>query len=472
MAIFLTGKRSIGGGKTPAFAFTLLTGLFFIWGFITSLNDILIPYLKHSFVLNYLQAIMVQFAFFGAYFIGSAVYFITSLYYGDMIARIGYKNCILTGLLVASFACCLFYPASYFRIYPMFLAALFCLGLGFTLLQIAANPYVIILGPENGASSRLNLAQAVNSLGTTIAPLVGGFLLFRYAGKSIHPGPEVIQHMYLAFAVVFISIAIVFKLTALPAFTGDASRVKGAGALQYSNLVMGILAIFTYVGAEVCIGSFLIGFLKLPPMGGLTEAEGSKYVALYWGGLMAGRFIGAISLNHRMPPAYKRLLMIVIPTVVFLCTGLFLNWEEAAYAGFFLALNFFAFLMGRFLPARTLGMFSVILIGLLLAAITGSGPVAKWALVAAGLFNSICWSNIFTLSLKGLGKYTSQGSSLLIMAILGAAVVPVLQGAFADKIGLQYSFFVPVLCYMYLAFYGFREYRKNESPKKNPTTLV
>ncbi|HZK63616.1 MAG TPA: MFS transporter, partial [Puia sp.] len=236
------------------------------------------------------------------------------------------------------------------------------------------------------------------------------------------------------------------------------------GALKHRNLLMGIIAIFTYVGGEVSIGSLLIGYLKLPAIAGLPEAEGSRYVAVYWGGLMTGRFIGALSLNANIPSRYKYTGMCLIPMLAFLIVGNLLSWEAARYLAFFLVLNLLAFFFGNFLPDRTLGIFSVIQVCLLLTAIGCSGRIAMWSLIAAGLFNSICWSNIFALSLKGLGKYTGQGSSLLIMAILGAAVIPVIQGGLADRIGLQYSFIIPVICYLYLAIYGFRWYRDKSVP--------
>jgi MFS transporter, FHS family, L-fucose permease len=452
--------------KSNVFAFSVITGLFFIWGFITCLNDILIPYLKHQFVLNYLQATLVQFAFFGAYFIGSVVYFLSSVKYCDLIEKIGYKDCIIWGLLIAAAGCLLFYPAAGFRIYGLFLGALFCLGLGFTLLQIAANPYVAILGSEESASGRLNLAQGLNSFGTTIAPLIGGYFLFSHSGTAdADLGSSTIQTMYLLFAGVFIVMALVFRFIKLPAFKTETELVKGAGALKYPHLVLGILAIFTYVGGEVGVGSLLINFFKLPEIAGLTEAQGSRYVAFYWGGLMIGRFIGAVSLSTGLDRTQKKGLMILIPFVSFVAIGLLTDWTTAGFYSIFLLLTLLAFFVGASLPARTLGVFSFILVVLISTAIFTTGPIAMWCLIGAGLFNSILWSNIFALAIAGLGKYTSQGSSLLIMAILGAALLPVLQGAIADAYGLQYSFFIPVLCYAYLVFYGFLGYKAGRDKK-------
>jgi MFS transporter, FHS family, L-fucose permease len=444
------------GHQSTGFAFAVITGLFFMWGFITSLNDVLIPYLKNQFVLSYVQATLIQFTFFGAYFIGSTIYFLSSVKYGDMIEKIGYKNCIVYGLVVSAFGCLLFYPAASYRVYALFLTALFCLGLGFTLLQIAANPYIAILGSPSGASSRLNLAQGLNSLGTTIAPLIGGYFLF----KQTHTGQadvssDTVQNMYLLFMGVFLLMAVFIGFLKLPTFKQEGGIVKDAGALKYPHLILGIIAIFTYVGGEVCIGSFMINFLKLPEIAGLSEAEGSKYVAFYWAGLMIGRFSGAISMNTDISPVRKNLLIVLIPVLSFVLIGFLTNWTTALIYGIFLILNLVASFMGNSLPDRTLGIFSLVLVALVSIAVFTTGQTAMWCLIGAGLFNSILWSNIFTLAIAGLGKYTAQGSSLLIMAILGAATVPVLQGWLADSYGLQTSFVVPILCYMYLVFYGF-----------------
>jgi FHS family L-fucose permease-like MFS transporter len=443
-----------------SFAFYVLTGLFFVWGFITCLNDILVPYLKKLFVLSFLQATLVQFAFFGAYFIGSLVYFLSSFKYGDLIGRVGYKNCIIFGLLLDAFGCMLFYPAASLRLYSLFLVGLFMLGLGFTLLQIAANPYVAILGSSKGASSRLNFAQGINSLGTTIAPLIGGYFLFSQheSGNAI-VGEKTLEHMYIFFAIVFLGLAAIFKYITLPSFKSPEVSLSAAGALKYPHLIMGTIAIFTYVGGEVSVGSLLISFFKLDSIASLSEAEGSQYVAFYWGGLMVGRFMGAVALSDALSTKIKSGLMIGIPLIAFLFTGVLLNWTTAFLWGICLCLSLAGFFIGKSLPARTLAVFASIIVGLLLVAILTSGKMAMWALIGVGLFNSILWSNIFTLSIRDLGSYTNSGSSLLIMAILGAAIVPVLQGGIADKIGLQLSFVVPLFCYIYLIYYGTKGYK-------------
>lgn len=445
--------------KNYVFAFAVITILFFMWGFMTVLNDILIPYLKKLFVLNYLQATLVQFVFFGAYFIGSFIYFLASLSVGDLIGRIGYKNGIIGGLLLSAIGCGLFFPAAGYQVYGLFLAALFCLGLGFTLLQIAANPYVAILGRSEDASSRLNLAQGVNSVGTTIAPIIGAQLLF----GNLHTtaiGANVLQKMYVAFALVFLIMAFVIKLINLPEFKGDKQTERNAGALRYPHLIMGVFAIFTYVGGEVSVGSLMINFLKLPKIAGFSEHTASHYLSFYWGGVMIGRFLGAISLSTKMPAARRSALMLLVAIAALVIIGLTAGWSIAGIYAIILSINLLALYFGRSLPARTLGIFAVIIGLLILTAVFTQGLLAMWCLIGVGLFNSIMWSNIFTLAITGLGKYTSQGSSLLIMAILGAATIPVLQGGLADKVGLQLSFLIPFCCYLYLIFYGFIGYKK------------
>jgi len=461
-------------GYTAAFA--VVTGLFFMWGFMTVLNDILIPYLKGVFELNHAKAMLVQFAFFMAYFIGSVIYFFISITRGDPISRIGYKNGILLGLLISATGSALFYPAAEFRMYGFFLAALFVMGLGFTLLQIAANPYVAILGPEESASSRLNLSQGFNSLGTTIGPLIGGFLIFKYFAGAHVSGADAVKIPYLFFTGLFLLLALLIKVSKLPRVTGSDGIERTAGALRHPNLVFGALAIFFYVGGEVSIGSIMISYLGLEDIAGLNEAAASRYVAYYWGGLMIGRFLGAISLSTFRDKALKGWLMLGVPLMAFIVLLLlqlygvfthegffaahFTGFREISIFGVIMLMNYVAFLFGRSLPNRTLLIFALVAIGMLVAALMSKGQVAMWSVIGIGLFNSIMWSNIFTLAIEGLGRFKSQGSSLLVMMILGGAIVPVFQGMAADAYGVHASFFVPVICYAYIAFYGWKGYRR------------
>lgn len=460
----------------------VLTMLFFMWGFITCMNDILIPFLRKTFELDRFESMLVQFAFFGAYFIGSLIYFIVSASKGDPISKIGYKKGIIIGLIISAFACGLFYPAAEIKIYGLFLTALFILGLGFTLLQIAANPYVAILGPSKTASSRLNLAQAFNSFGTTIAPIIGGFLVFHFFARIGSPllnqmgdpiltedGTTIsklgVQIPYLIFACIFILLALVIQFTYLPRFTNTASIDKGMGALKHRHLVLGMIAIFMYVGGEVSIGSVLINFMN--ELNGFSEMTAKSYLAFYWGGAMIGRFLGAISLSDKEDS--KKIIYMIVTSIlsfgiiylaVFIESGFTFKISNVTPFLLFMLLNLIAFRFGKSLPARTLMIFALIAIALLLNAIFTIGYVALWSILAIGLFNSIMWSNIFTLAIKDLGKDTAQGSSLLVMMILGGALIPLIQGAVADLLdGYHYSFFVPIFCYIYLAYYGWKGYK-------------
>ncbi len=441
-------------------AFIVVTGLFFMWGFMTVQNDILIPYLKKVFELNYAKAMLVQFAFFGAYFIGSLIYFIISGLFGDPILKIGYKKGIMYGLLLSFIGSILFYPAAEFRMYGFFLSALFVLGLGFTLLQIAANPYVAILGSEKTAPSRLNLSQGFNSLGTTIGPIIGGFLIFKYFAPDDTSSADAVIIPYMIFAGMFLLLAILIWISNLPRVTAGESAEKGIGALRHTHLIFGGLAIFMYVGAEVSIGSILISYFELDNIAGLNEIEGSKYVAFYWGGLMIGRFLGAISLSSMKNKSLKVILMIGVSLIAFIVIYLNNGIEIASIYLIFLVVNLIAFYIGKSMANRTLFVFALVIIALLIITLFTEGQVAMWTVIGIGLFNSIMWSNIFTLSIEGLGKYKSQGSSILVMMILGGALVPVVQGAFADHYGVHMSFVVPIVCYLYIAFYGLVGYKR------------
>jgi FHS family L-fucose permease-like MFS transporter len=463
--------------------FAIMTSLFFLWGFMTVFNDILIPRFKEAFTLNYFQAMLVQFAFFGAYFTGALLYFVISATTGDPIAKIGYKNGVVLGLLISATGSALFWPAAAATSYPMFLGALFVVGLGFAMLQIAANPYVTILGPERTASSRLNLAQGFNSIGTTIGPLIGGWLIFQYFAKSGAHGADSVKVPYLAFCVVFVILAVVFFFIHLP-HVGEGKIEKGAGALKFPHVVLGIIAIFMYVGGEVSVGSAIINFLGQPVVAGMTEMEASKYVSLYWGGMLIGRFMGAVELSE-MKKGNKQIALVVIPLLAYLLlwvaqsapldamrggsgAPVFALWKENFTANWvmfrmylpFLALCWLLFQFGKSLAGRTLMIFSSTVVILLVIAILVGGKTAMWCVVAVGLFTSIGWSNTFSLAIEGTGIYKSQASSLLVMAILGGAILPPVQGLVADLTkNLQLSFLVPLLAYAYVAFYGARGHR-------------
>ncbi len=474
-AILKTETNTVTGNKNRGYLIPLYTliSLFFMWGFITCMNDILIPHLKDLFQLSYTESMLVQFCFFGAYFTGSLIYFLISYYKGDPINKIGYKRGIMLGLLIASIGCGLFYPAATFSQYWIFLSALFILGLGFTLLQITANVYVALLGSVEGASSRLNLAQAFNSFGTTIAPIVGGFLIFEKFAQDEHLSAQASRIPYIIFAGIFLLVGLLIYKVKLPVFASEATERKGLGALAFPHLKLGILGIFCYVGAEVAIGSFIINFLEQDNIMGLTEAVSKNYLAIYWGGAMIGRFLGAISLSNKLTQMKKMACMIATAGTVFILilTIVDLSFGQIKYFLIFMVLNLLGFLLGRSNPARTLLLFAGINILLVTMTIFLSGEISMWTILSVGLFNSIMWSNIFTLSIAGLGKHTNQGSSLLIMAILGGAVLPLLQGSLADLMGIQYSFVLPVICYGYIAYFGWYCLRKLQNVSSSGMTM-
>lgn len=455
-------------------ALATLTTLFFMWGFITCMNDILIPHLKELFQLTYFQAMLVQFAFFGAYFVGSVIYFAISYFFGDPINKIGYKGGIIVGLVISALGCVLFYPAEIMAVYSMFLLALFTLGLGFTLLQISANPYVAILGSPEGASSRLNLAQAFNSLGTTIAPVLGGYLIFEFFAEGGEITAEATKIPYLIFGLLFVLVAILVWFVRLPKFQAEEQIGGKLGALAFPQLRGGVIAIFFYVGAEVAIGSLIISFIAQPEIMGVGEHVGKNYLALYWGGAMIGRFLGAISLNGKLNATKKVTYMIAVAIAVFavIYSIVDLSFGQVSIFLLFILLNFAAFGIGRSVASRTLMVFAIVNIVLILATVLGTGSWAMWTVLAVGLFNSIMWSNIFTLAITGLGTHTSQGASLLVMGILGGALIPLLQGWMADAVGLKPSFIVPAICYAYIAGYGIFCSRKLKTIAQTGTTII
>ena len=406
-SISLEQPSSSNNAETVAankFALFSLTSLFFMWGFITCLNDILIPHLKAIFELTYTQSMLVQFCFFGAYFL-------VSLPAGRLVKTMGYQKGIVVGLVIAALGCLIFYPAASLHSYPIFLAALFVLASGITILQVSANPYVTLLGSKETASSRLTMTQAFNALGTTIAPYFGALLILNEVTDSMATQTaESVQLPYLGLMATLLILAAIFAYLKLPHIE-SAEVAKGeiieGSAWQYKHLVLGALGIFVYVGAEVSIGSFLVNFLGEADIAGLAETEAAKYLTYYWGGAMVGRFIGAVVM-------------------------------QKVDAGKVLGFN---------------AIISVALIGL---AIVSVGSVAMWALLLVGLFNSIMFPTIFSLALNGLEKHTSQGAGILCLAIVGGAIVPVLQGVLADTIGIQPAFILPLVCYLYIAYYGIK----------------
>jgi len=455
-------------------SFALLTSLFFLWGFITVMNDLLINTFKKIFELSSFQAGLVQFAFFGAYFVVSIIYFIISSVQGiDPINRIGYKNGMVYSLLICGLGCMLFYPAALQSSYILFLTALFVLASGVTLLQICANPYAAIMGSKETSSSRLNLAQGFNSLGTTIGPLLGAILIYRVFASG-EATVSALGSTYLLYGGLFWAAALLVALSKMPAFNNEERVERDGKIFSYPHLMYGVLAIFFYVGGEVAIGSYLIPLAKDPAIMGLSDETASYYLSYYWGGAMIGRLMGAVSMNNEVSISkrylYMGLIALVIFTFIYTVTGIKPNadgsfdwaglpFQDIALYLVYIALNFVAFYFGKGRPAATLTIFSAVVIGLLFITALGSGAFAFWSVLSIGLFNSIMWSNIFTLAIKDLGKHTGQGSSLLVMAVVGGAIIPPLQGILADSAGIQISYLLPIVCYFYLLFYGLVGYK-------------
>ncbi|NHZ61230.1 L-fucose:H+ symporter permease [Massilia genomosp. 1] len=398
----------------------VITILFFMWGFLTSLNDVLIPHLKSVYELSYVKAMLVQLCFFGAYLV-------VSLPAGFLIKKIGYQKGVVAGLAIAATGCAMFYPAANAG-YALFLLSLFVLAAGITVLQVAANPYVTVLGDPATASSRLTLTQAFNSLGATVAPYLGALLILSstvLSADDLKKLPEAeqiayrvheaatVQLPYLMMAALLVALAVFFAMARLPAITdSDDAAAAGHGddkasVTGYRHLVLGALGIFLYVGAEVSIGSFLINFMGEKNIAAFSADTAAKYVTIYGGGAMIGRFIG------------------------------------------FAAMRYIS-------PGKALAFNAACSIALIMVAVFGSGMVAMWAILLVGLCNSIMFPTIFSMALYKLGKFTGQGSSILCMAIVGGALVPLAQSVLADAFGVQLSFLVPAACYLFVIYYGLK----------------
>lgn len=440
-----------------------VTVLFFMWGFITSLNDILIPYLKNVYSLTHFQANIVQFAFFGAYFVGAFVFYLFARKGKDPITKIGYKNTLIIGLIIATIACFLFAMIAKSNLsFYTFLLALFMLGIGLTFLQIAANPFVSIIGDRETASSRLNLTQAFNSLGTTLGPALGGYFVFNYFGKNT-TGTDAVFVPYLFLSCLLLAVT-VFIYTSKISYKEekDTSIEKQENIFKKPYVVLGALGIFFYVGAEVSIGSNFVSYMK--EILHKPEALASAFLSYYWGGTMIGRFLGAISLSNAKK--VKKLIFMVLLAIVSFMIIFLVNYSlhglvfhQVWFFIFFIVMNFIFFYLGKGIPALSLGIFAMVNLGLIISSFISAPQIAVWCILAIGLFNSIMWGNVFTLSIDGLDKQTASASSILIMMIVGGALLPPLQGLLADVIGIKYSFIIPMISYAYLCFYGLKGYK-------------
>ena len=394
----------------------IVTTLFFMWGFLTCLNDILIPHLKSVFDLSYARAMLIQFAFFSAYFLFSVPW-------SRVVNVIGYKTTMVVGLLTMALGAFLFVLAASAFSYPLFLAALLVLAAGITGLQVSANPYVDLLGGPETASSRLDLTQAFNSLGTTIAPKIGGLLILNAAPMTLAQlqqlTPEALRSYHaqqassvkLPYAMIGVALVLLTALIALsklpkieaaPRLPGEQ---KNDSIWKHRGLLLGAVGIFAYVGAEVSIGSFLVSYFGLPEIADFSAKTASGYVSVYWGGAMIGRFIGAPILQ-------------------------------------------------RFKPRYLLALCAVPAAALVITSMLTEGYTAMWTILAVGFFNSIMFPTIFSLGEAGLGTLSGSGSGLLNMAIVGGAILPVIQGVIADRVGIHHAFVLPVICYLYILFYA------------------
>lgn len=378
-------------------ALTSLTTLFFMMGFITCLNDILVPYLKEIFDLSYTQAALIQFCFFGAYGL-------TSIPSSKLIERVGYQKGMVIGFVITAIGCLLFFPAVSFHTYGLFLMALFVLASGVVILQVAANPYVSVIGPAETSSSRLTMVQAFNSFGTFLAPFFGSYFIL--SKLDVSTNAEGVIYPYVIIAVTLITIAIVLSRMALPVIeTATEEKSSWSSVLKEPNLILGMIGIFTYVGAEVAIGSFLVNYvMEMTPM---SETEAATLVAIYWGGAMAGRFMGIFTLK-------------------------------------------------LFSPGRVLSVHALLSIALILFSVNSQGNLAIYSMILVGFCNSIMFPTIFTLGIKGLDSAAQKASGLLATAILGGAIIPLLTGQMADSVGLRMAFILPALCYGYIAIFGLR----------------
>jgi FHS family L-fucose permease-like MFS transporter len=394
----------------------VVTTLFFMWGFLTCLNDILVPHLKAIFDLSYARVMLVQFAFFSAYFLFSVPW-------SKVVNTVGYQRTMVIGLFTMAFGSFLFLPAASAASYPLFLTALLVLAAGITGLQVSANPYVDLLGTPETASSRLDLTQAFNSLGTTLAPKVGGLLILAAAPLAMEQLRQLapaalhayrvqeaasVKMPYTVIGVLLVLLAIMIGSFNLPKVEAGEYRLRDKvsdSIWKHPNLLLGAIGIFTYVGAEVSIGSFLVNYFGLPDIASLSAKTAAGYVSFYWGGSMVGRFLGAGLLR-------------------------------------------------RFKPGRLLAVFAICAATLVAASMVLGGHTAMWTILAVGFFNSIMFPTIFSLGVAELGPLTGSGSGLLNIAIVGGAILPVIQGVIADRLGLHHAFVLPVMCYLYILFYG------------------
>ncbi len=450
--------------------FISLVTVFFFWGFVAASNDILIPVFKEAFDLTQGQSQLVAFACYVAYTVGSVIYMIISLAIGkDLVNKIGYKNALVLGLVVSALGTILFYPAANTGSFALMLSGLFIVGLGFSLQQTVANPLAIALGPEKTGSQRLTLAGGINNFGTTIGPLIVSFAIFGSATNSDTTASiESVKIPYLCLGVAFLLVAIFLKFSKVPNKpevedaatdgTNHENVISRKSALHYPQLVLGMLAIFVYVGVEVSTASNLPAYMEKDL--GFSVKDVAPYISLYWASMMIGRWSGAVEAFNlsKSTEKFVKLLAPYLAFSVFLLVNFIAGHELGAfyiYAAIILVL-IAADYMSQGSPVRMLLIFSIL--GIIATAIgmATTGMVSVYAFTSVGLFCSTLWPCIFTLALAGLGKSTSQGSSFLVMMIMGGGIVSWLQGIIADSTSIHYSYIVGIVCFAYLTFYAIR----------------
>lgn len=501
--------------------YTLIT-VFFFWGFVAASNGIFIPFCKTHFSLTQFESQLIDFTFYGGYFIGSLVlYYASQILKVDILNKIGFKHGIVYGLIISALGALLMIPAVNSGSFGFILISFFVIAIGFSLQQTAANPFAVGLGtPETGAD-RLNLAGGVNNFGSILGPIIVSVILFGSAAGASPTSVEIasINNLYYILAGLFIAVAVFFAVSNLPKITSDeeieaskktnmplfvmfiafllilASDVlaelsglsitifvylslaiivftllfasksaskspEGWGAMKYPQLILGMLAIFTYVGVEVSIQSNMGALLKLPNFGGYSDAAISPFISLYWGSLMIGRWTGAVSAFN-LSKNLKRILTVVVPFFAFGVILFFNHVTGTDISQMYIYVACIAVLVLGFFysqekPAKTLAVFSTLGALAMVVGLLTDGKIATYAFISGGLACSIMWPSIFSLAITGLGKYTSQGSSFLIMMILGGAIIPPVQGILADESGIHFSYIIPVICFAYLLFFAWK----------------
>jgi len=446
--------------------FIPLVTVFFFWGFVAASNDILIPVFKKAFDLTQGESQLVSVAFYVAYTVGSIIYMIISyLTKGDLINRIGYKNSLALGLVISALGTLLFYPAANTGSFPLMLSGLFIVALGFSLQQTVANPLAIALGPITTGSQRLTLAGGINNLGTTIGPLIVSFAIFgSVTSGNSEMSIESVKVPYLVLGAAFLLVAVLLKFSSLPdkpqavVETESDKTSARSSALKYPQLILGMIAIFVYVGVEVSTASNLPAYMENNL--GFKTQDIAPFISLYWASLMIGRWTGAVeAFTNDMN--LQKILRFIAPYLafgVFLGVNKFMNHDLTPFYvyGLIILVLIIADMASKGNPARMLLIFSMLGIVALLTGMATNGMVSVYAFTSVGLFCSTLWPCIFTLAISGLGKHTSQGSSFLIMMIMGGGIVSWLQGAVSDATNIHFSYIVGVVCFAYLAFYAWR----------------